>query len=131
MRATTTRCVSLPQLPDSLHRLAKEQSRRPPDFLSGHAYKGGKWEHRGDFTQEADLIRGVCGAHGDTRLPKSVVFIELVGVAGCVGGQEKEWMGCFLDGLGAFGISTPTSGRLQPRTRGNAAERSNKGRKVS
>ena len=22
--------------------------------------------------------------------------------AGCVGGQEKEWMGCFLDDLGAF-----------------------------
>ena len=62
--ATTTRCVSLPQLPDSLHRLAKEQSRRPPDFLSGYAYIGGKWEHRGDFTQGADLIRGVCGAHG-------------------------------------------------------------------
>ena len=33
---------SPPQLPDSLHRLAKEQSRRPPDFLSGHAYEGGK-----------------------------------------------------------------------------------------
>ena len=38
--------------------------------------------------------------------------------AGCVGGQEKEWMGCFLDDLRAF-ASTPTSGRLQPRTRGN------------
>ena len=33
---------SPPQLPDSLHRLAKEQSRRPPDFLSGHAYQDGK-----------------------------------------------------------------------------------------
>ena len=30
---------SPPQLPDSLHRLAKERSRRPPDFLSGHAYE--------------------------------------------------------------------------------------------
>ena len=28
---------SPPQLPDSLHRLAKEQSRQPADFLSGHA----------------------------------------------------------------------------------------------
>ena len=28
---------SLPQILDSLHRLAKVQSRRPPDFLSGHA----------------------------------------------------------------------------------------------
>ena len=33
---------SPPQLPDSLHRLAKAQSRRPPDFLSGHAYQDGK-----------------------------------------------------------------------------------------
>ena len=27
------------------------------------------------------------------------------GGAGCVGGQEKEWMGCFLDDLRAFGIN--------------------------
>ena len=26
-----------------------------------------------------------------------VMFGELVGGAGCVGGQEKEWMGYFLD----------------------------------
>ena len=31
-----------PQLPDSLHRLARAQSRRPPDLLSGHAYQDGK-----------------------------------------------------------------------------------------
>ena len=30
---------------------------------------------------------------------------ELVGGAGCVGGQEKEWMGCFLDDLRPFGIN--------------------------
>ena len=29
----------------------------------------------------------------DTRLPKCVMFGELVGGAGCVRGQEKEWMG--------------------------------------
>ena len=29
---------SPPQLPDSLHRLAENQSRRPPGVLSGHAY---------------------------------------------------------------------------------------------
>ena len=33
---------SPPQVFDSLYRLAKEQSRRPPDFLSGNAYKDGK-----------------------------------------------------------------------------------------
>ena len=41
----------------------------------------------------------------DTRLPKCVIFGELVGGAGCVGGQEKERMGCFLDNLRAFGIN--------------------------
>ena len=31
------------------------------------------------------------------------MFGYLVGGAGCVGGQEKEWrMGCFLDDLRAF-----------------------------
>ena len=30
----------------------------------------------------------------DTRLPKGVMFGEMVGGAGCGGGQEKEWMGC-------------------------------------
>ena len=33
---------SPPQVLDSLHRLAKAQSRRPPDFLSGHASQDGK-----------------------------------------------------------------------------------------
>ena len=42
----------------------------------------------------------------DTRLPKSVMFGEMVGGAGCVGGQQKEWMGCFLDDLRAFGTNT-------------------------
>ena len=41
----------------------------------------------------------------DTRLSKCVMFGELVGGAGCVRGQEKEWMGCFLDDLRAFGIN--------------------------
>ena len=33
---------SPPQVLDSLHRLAKAQARRPPDFLCGHAYQDGK-----------------------------------------------------------------------------------------
>ena len=41
----------------------------------------------------------------DTRLPKCVMFGEMVGGAGCVGGQGKEWMGCFLDDLRAFGTN--------------------------
>ena len=41
----------------------------------------------------------------DTRLPKCVMFGELVGGADCVGGQGKEWMGCILDDLRASGIN--------------------------
>ena len=41
----------------------------------------------------------------DTRLPKCVMFVELVGGAGCVGRHDKEWMRCFLDDLSAFGIN--------------------------
>ena len=51
------------------------------------------------------LYAGFVARMEDTRLPKCVMFGELVGGAGCVGGQEKEWMGCFLDGLRAFGIN--------------------------
>ena len=28
-----------------------------------------------------------------------------MGVAGCIGGQEKEWKGCLLGDLRAFGIN--------------------------
>ena len=42
----------------------------------------------------------------DTRLPKCVMFVEMVGGADCVEGQEKEWMERFLDDLRAFGINT-------------------------
>ena len=42
----------------------------------------------------------------DTRLPKCVMFLNMVGGAGCVEGQEKEWIvGCFLDDLRTFGIN--------------------------
>ena len=41
----------------------------------------------------------------DTRLPKCVMFVEMVGGVGCVEGQGKEWMGYFLDDLRAFGIN--------------------------
>ena len=40
-----------------------------------------------------------------TRLPKCMMFGEMIGGADCVGGQEKDWMGCFLVDLGAFGIN--------------------------
>ena len=51
------------------------------------------------------LFAGFVARMEDTRLPKCVMFGELVGSAGCVGGKEKEWMGCFLDVLRAFGTN--------------------------
>ena len=50
------------------------------------------------------MFAGFVARMEDTRLPKCVIFGDLVG-AGCVGGQEKEWMGCFLDDLRVFGIN--------------------------
>ena len=52
------------------------------------------------------LFAGFVARIEDTRrLPKCGIFGELVGGAGCVGGQENKWRGCFLDDLRAFGIN--------------------------
>ena len=51
------------------------------------------------------LFAGFVACMEDTRLPKCVMFGELVGGAGCVGGQGKEWMGCFLGDLKVLSIN--------------------------
>ena len=66
----------------------------------------------------------------DTRLSKCAMFGELVGGAGCVGGQGKECGWGVSWTTSELSVSMPTSGRLQPRTRGNGAGRRNKGRNV-
>ena len=66
---------------------------------------------RGSESIEATLRRrrilfaGFMARMEDTRLPKCLMFGELVGGAGSVRGQEKEWMRCFLEDLRAFGIN--------------------------
>ena len=78
------------------------------------------------------LFAGFVARMEDTRLPKCVVFGEMVGGAGCLGGQEKEWMGCFLDDpRRSQSFRHQRRPRLQPRTRGNGAERQNKRRNIS
>ena len=52
------------------------------------------------------LFAGFVARMEDTRLPKCVMFGELVGGAVSAEGQEKGWMGCLLDDLRAFGIET-------------------------
>ena len=51
------------------------------------------------------MFIGFVARMEDTRLPKCVMLKKMARGAGCVGGQEKEWMGCFLDDLRAFGIN--------------------------
>ena len=52
------------------------------------------------------MFAGFVSRMENTRLSKYVMFGELVAGAGCVGEQEKEWMGGFLDDdLRAFAIN--------------------------
>ena len=55
------------------------------------------------------MFAGFVARIKDTRLPKCVMFGELVGGAGCMGGQVKGWMGYFLDNPRAFGINADQS----------------------
>ena len=57
------------------------------------------------FRRRLILSAGFLARMSDTRLPKCAMFGEMVRGAGCVGGQEKGWIGCFLDDLRAFGIN--------------------------
>ena len=50
------------------------------------------------------LFAGFVARMEDTRLPKRIMFRELVGGEVSSGGQEKEWMGCLLDDFRVFGI---------------------------
>ena len=67
----------------------------------------------------------------DTRLPKCVTFGEMVGGARAVWGPRKKSGWGVSWTISELSASTPTSGRLQPRTRGNGAERQNEGRNIS
>ena len=76
------------------------------------------------------LFAGFVARLEETRLQKCVMFGEMVGGAGCVGGQEKEWMGCFLDDLKAFGINAdqwPTAAQGEGEWRRTAEQ----GRNIS
>ena len=75
---------SPPQLPDALHRLAKEQSHRPLDFLSGRAHETGSDSIEAIMRRRWILFAGFVARMEDTRLPKCVMFGELlVGDADC------------------------------------------------
>ena len=55
--------------------------------------------------QEADLVRGICGAHGGYETAEVRDVRRIGGGRGLCGGLGKNSMGCFLDDLRAFGIN--------------------------
>ena len=55
--------------------------------------------------QEADLVCRIFGAHGGYETAEVRDVRRMIRGVGCLGGQEKEWMGCFLDNLRVFGIN--------------------------
>ena len=67
-------------------------------------YEEGRESIEATIRRRRILFAGFVARLEDTRLPKCVMFGELVGDEDYVGGQKKEWMGYFLD-LRAFGIN--------------------------
>ena len=76
-------------------------------FLSGYTLiKTGSESIEATIRRRRVLFAGSVARMEDTRLPMCVMSGDLGGGgAGCVGDQEKEWMGCFLDDFRAFGIN--------------------------
>ena len=67
-----------------------------PIFYLDTLIKTGSESVEATLRRRRILFAGFVARMEDTRLPKCVMFGELVGGAGCVGGQEKEeWMGVF------------------------------------
>ena len=96
---------SPPQVLASLHRLREHNRADHPISYLDTLVKTGSESIEATLRRRRFLFAGFVARMEDTRLPKCAMFGELVGGAGCVGGQEKEWMGCFLDDLRAFGIN--------------------------
>ena len=81
--------------------------------------------------QAADLVCGICGAHGGYETAEVRDVRRIGGVRGLCGGPEKKSKWGVSWTTSELSASTPTSERLQPRTRGNSAERRNQGWNIS
>ena len=76
-----------------------------PIFYLDTLFETGSESIEATLRRSRILLAGFVARMEDTRLPRCVMFGELVGDAGCVGGEEKEWMECLLDDLRAFVIN--------------------------
>ena len=102
--------------------------------IIGCKYKTFSW-HLNGFPDGSNIGSTICmymvRIYDHHNLPKCVMFGEMVGGAGCGGGQEKERMGCFLDYLRVFGINADqwtTAAQDEGEWRRTAE---NKGRNIS
>ena len=96
---------SPPQVLDSLIGWRKHNRADHTIFYLDTIVKTGSESLEATLRIRRILFTGFVERMGDTTLPKCVMFGEMVEGAGCGGGQEKDWMGCFLDDLRAFGIN--------------------------
>ena len=76
-----------------------------PIFYLDTLVKTGSENIEATLRRRRVLFAGFVARMEDTRLPKCVMVGEMMGGAGCAGGQKKECTGCFLDDLRAFGIN--------------------------
>ena len=76
-----------------------------PSFYLDTLIKTGSESIEALLRKRRILFAGFVARMEESRLPKCVMFGEMVGDAGCVRGQEKECMGCFLDDLRALSIN--------------------------
>ena len=82
---------SPPQISDTLHRLAKTNNTGHLISYLDTLIKTENESIEAPLRKRRILFAGYVARIEDTRLPKCVMFGEMVGGAGCVWGQEKEW----------------------------------------
>ena len=90
--------------PDAKSRGTRDNVDHPISYLDT-LIKRGRESTKATLRRKRILFAGFVACMEETRLPKFVMFGDLVGGAGCVGSEEKEWMGCLLDDLRAFDIN--------------------------
>ena len=73
-----------------------------PIFYLDTLIKTGSWSIEATLRRRRILFAGFVARMGDTRLRD---VRRIGGGRGLREGHDKEWMGCFLGDLGAFGIT--------------------------
>ena len=108
----------------------KHKRADPPISYLDTLVKTGSESIEATLRRRRILFAGFVTRMVDTRLPKSVMFGEMMGARAVWGARKKSGWGVSWT-ISELSASTPTSGRLQRRTSGNGAERQNKGRNIS